>query len=84
MSPGESQTVVVSAHGAEMLRSTIEYVSNDPDEPSTIQYVYKNNTTFPQVGSVAPDFTLLGTDSQLHSLSDYRGKVVYLEFGANW
>jgi len=84
LGPGESRTVIVSANGADMVRSTIEYVSNDPDEPSTIQRVYKNNTTFPQMGSVAPDFRLLGTDMQQHSLSDFRGKVVYLEFGANW
>jgi hypothetical protein len=84
LGPGESRSVVVSATGPDMVRSTIEYVSNDPDEPSTIQFVYKNNTTFPQMGSVAPDFTLLGTDMQMHSLSDFRGKVVYLEFGASW
>jgi len=47
--------------------------------------IYKNNAaTFPQVGSEAPDFTLLGTDGQPHTLSDYRGRVIYLEFGAAW
>jgi len=32
----------------------------------------------------APDFKLIDTQSQLHSLSDYRGKVVLLNFWATW
>ncbi len=32
----------------------------------------------------APDFTLLDMDEEEHSLSDYRGKVVMLNFWATW
>lgn len=39
----------------------------------------------PLVGGVpAPDFSLPGTDGQTHTLSQYRGKVVLLEFIATW
>ena len=38
----------------------------------------------PQVGKPAPDFKLLGLDSQMTSLKDYRGKPVILNFWATW
>ena len=34
----------------------------------------------PQIGEVAPDFTLDDTDGNAVSLSDYRGKTVFLVF----
>jgi hypothetical protein len=82
--PGGFQLVTVTASGLIPLRDEIRYVSNDPDESAFVQYVYKNNASFPQAGSLAPDFTLLGTDGNWHTLSDYRGRVIYLEFGATW
>lgn len=82
--PGDSECLTVSAYGAGNVRSSIVYTSNDPDEPNKTEEVYKNNSGFPQYGSVAPDFTLSGTDGQNHTLSDYQGKVVYLEFGGAW
>lgn len=36
------------------------------------------------VGMTAPDFTLTDTDGKKFSLSDYRGKVVLLDFMATW
>ena len=33
---------------------------------------------------LAPDFTLKDVDGKTHSLSDYRGKVVMLNFWATW
>ncbi|MDV4152591.1 thioredoxin-dependent thiol peroxidase [Clostridium sp. AL.422] len=33
-----------------------------------------------QIGNLAPDFTLMGSDGKEHKLSDYRGKKVVLYF----
>jgi hypothetical protein len=82
--PGNSVSVTVTASGSGSMNGDITYYTNDPDEPSKMQEVYKNNTSFPQVGSPAPDFTLLGSDSNYHTLSSYQGKVVFLEFGGAW
>jgi len=85
LGPGESEEITVTVAGTNGVRAPIHYFSDDPEEGDVLQMIYKNNAaTFPQVGSEAPDFTLLGTDGQPHTLSDYRGRVIYLEFGAAW
>ena len=33
-----------------------------------------------EIGQLAPDFTLMGSDGKSHSLSDYKGKKVILHF----
>ncbi len=38
----------------------------------------------PEVGAIAPEFTLLNTSGQEVSLSDHRGKVVMINFWATW
>lgn len=35
-------------------------------------------------GGTAPDFTVTGIDGKKFSLSDYRGKVILLDFWATW
>lgn len=37
-----------------------------------------------EVGKAAPDFTLAGPDGESISLSDFRGKYVYIDFWASW
>jgi hypothetical protein len=82
--PGDSQLVAVTATRTSGLRGVLTYNCNDPDEAQRTQRVYQNNPNFPQYGSPAPDFDLLGTDGLRHALSDCRGRVVYLNFGASW
>lgn len=43
-----------------------------------------STTSLISVGAKAPDFTLKTPQGQTHSLSDYRGKTVLLEFFATW
>lgn len=82
--PGQLRTVRVEASGSGSVSSSLTYSSNDPDESSVKQHVYKNNTNFPQIDSTAPNFTLRDVYGNWHTLSDYLGKVVYLEFGGLW
>jgi peroxiredoxin len=52
-------------------------------------FVYKEVTRIGRpgvvnVGEEAPDFSIKGRDGQEIKLSDYRGKVVFLNFWATW
>ncbi|TES94053.1 MAG: redoxin domain-containing protein [Candidatus Cloacimonadota bacterium] len=38
----------------------------------------------PNIGDPAPDFTLPDTTYTYHTLSDYQGNVVFLNFGQSW
>lgn len=81
---GGSKKISVVASGTGSTFSSIYYNTNDPNESTVRQFVYKNNSSFPQIGSQAPDFTLNDVYGNPHSLSDYLGKVIYLEFGGLW
>lgn len=35
-------------------------------------------------GQPAPDFKIMGSDGKKYSLSDFRGKVIFLDFWASW
>ena len=39
---------------------------------------------YPARGYLAPQFELKGMDGNLHKLSDYKGKVIFLNFWATW
>lgn len=43
-----------------------------------------NNGYIVKVGDIAPDFTITLTDGKQVSLSQFRGKVVMLQFTASW
>ena len=74
----------VTVSGPGQVNSQLTFNCNDPFYPQYQVEVQKNNTAYPQYGSVAPDFILTGSDGLVHSLSDELGKVVYLQFGASW
>lgn len=61
----------------------LRILSNDPDESETTPLVVVDNTRF-GIGSVAKDFTLTDIHGTVHSLNQYRGKVVVLVFFASW
>ncbi len=81
---GDSLSVDVTATGTGRVSSNIAFNCSDPFFPQYRVEVYKNNLSFPQYGSIAPDFTLQGSDGRTHILSEYRGRIVYLVFGASW
>ena len=37
-----------------------------------------------KIGDMAPDFELQGSDGKMHKLSDFRGKMVVMDFWAMW
>ncbi|GAC1331122.1 MAG: hypothetical protein NVSMB17_08970 [Candidatus Dormibacteria bacterium] len=43
-----------------------------------------HGTGAPAVGAMVPDFRLTGLDGRVHSLSEYRGHVVLINFWATW
>ena len=46
--------------------------------------VAANNNAAPATGAAAPEWTLKDAEGDSHSLADYRGKVVVLDFWATW
>ena len=40
--------------------------------------------THPDIGKIAPDFTLLDVDGKSYTLSDFRGHPVVLSYFATW
>ncbi len=50
-----------------------EFVSTLPKEPELLE-----------VGSAAPEFSLEDSSGETHTLADYRGKVLVLDFWATW
>ncbi len=83
LQPGASLDLTMTATGG-AVNGYVTYNCNDPNETAFRQYVYANNSSFPQAGSAAPGFNLQGTDGVWYSLSDMRGNVVFLEFGGGW
>ena len=70
---------VVPARGAPAgpIEGTIEVSSNDPDEPVLRIPVVGGKPALAE-GNTGPDFSLPDLDGRVHSLSDYRDKVVHL------
>jgi thiol-disulfide isomerase/thioredoxin len=52
--------------------------------PSSGATVYGDGTRSLVVGDLAPDWTLSDPAGKTHTLSDYRGKIVVLDFWATW
>lgn len=60
----------------------IENKTNEKDNQSTVEN--QPSTTIPEVGKEVPDFTLKNLNGEEVSLSDYKGKIVIVNFWATW
>ncbi len=58
------------------------FIKNIFAQESPEQRTRRTRAKAPEIGIVAKDFTLKTTDGKDFTLSDYRGKIVVLEFGA--
>ncbi len=61
----------------------LQFISNDPDEGQKNMSVFGGESRL-SPGDSAISFTLAGLDGNIHSLEDYRGKIVILAFFASW
>lgn len=62
-----------------------EYTRNNPgnDYSKLLAEKYKSSTSFAP-GNMAPDFSYVGIDGNMHSLQDYKGKYILLDVWATW
>jgi len=74
-------TKVVTAFLLGLISAT--FITDGHTQPSPIQRG-AGRVIGPQVGQFAPDFALPDLDGTLRRLSDYRGKVVLLNFWSTW
>jgi len=56
----------------------------DTPEGFTVETVGKRPPRETRIGDPCPDWELTGSDGKVHRLSDYRGKLVVLDFWASW
>jgi thiol-disulfide isomerase/thioredoxin len=50
----------------------------------TLETVGKKPPPVLSIGDLVPSWTVQGSDGKMHELSDYRGKLVILDFWASW
>jgi len=64
----------------------VAYLVNQPSSPSGVTAVTLRGGAGdpPAVGQPAPDFTAAGVDGTPVTLSSFRGRPVWLTFGASW
>lgn len=85
-------TGYLSKFGGNNSSTTSQSSSSDPSSqndvtsvPGTTEKPTKEEQTDPEKETVpAPDFTLMDQFGETHTLSDYKGKVVFLNFWATW
>ncbi len=81
----EESTVTSSSEATEDSatdENSNDAASNDDDSESTESADSDSSTESETMA--APDFTLVDQYGESHSLSDYRGKIVFLNFWATW
>ncbi len=63
---------------------TITVVGCQKESEAKVNSTPENQTTLQDNGNKAPDFTLSSVNGEDVSLSDYKGKVVIVDFWATW
>ncbi|MCL2784632.1 MAG: TlpA family protein disulfide reductase [Propionibacteriaceae bacterium] len=75
-------TTVVIVGGVLMVR--MPWSSSDPSGVTSIPVTVAPGQEPPAVGKPAPDFSTVTIDGETITLSDLKGKPVWLVFGATW
>lgn len=70
------------------IQNSLQEIENDSQAEKEYSE-QKNNGTYiggssSTIGNSAPDFKIYDQNGELHSLSEYRGKIVFLNFWATW
>lgn len=85
VAPGDSEGVdlTVDVLDENEARAICTVTSDDADEPAANVVVVINRAGL-SVGDLAPDFSLPDLDGDYHTLSDYRGDVVFITLFSTW
>jgi len=87
IAPGESGILRLTYDGGEGEPiSDLCLATNDPDEPVVTWPIATTESAslYKALGQPAPDFELIDTDGEVHRLSDYLGKPVFITWFATW
>jgi thiol-disulfide isomerase/thioredoxin/outer membrane lipoprotein-sorting protein len=60
------------------------FVAEAPKGVDVIDASLAGPDGMPKIGSAAPDFEVVALDGKKHKLSEFKGKVVFLDFWATW
>ena len=77
-------TVSIFAIFAGLLFAAYHWAPNASPHAEALATVSSQNSSFAVEGGIAPDFSLKTLDGRAVKLSDFRGKVVLLNFWATW
>lgn len=77
---------MLESYSFEVVRSYISRYNADVHVPEYRSYIdaIVEKVSMLSPGSIAPDFTLINSNGKEFKLSDFKGKVVYLDFWATW
>jgi peroxiredoxin len=77
-------TVSAFAIFAALVFSAYHWAPNSSSRADALTTVSGQNSSFAVEGGIAPDFSLQTLDGRAVKLSDFRGKIVLLNFWATW
>ncbi|MGB9735379.1 MAG: peroxiredoxin family protein [bacterium] len=82
---GRSGLIIIgSIIGIMFVVGVISYISSKVTNGKNSNMQQPAGSSVPEENAIAPDFTLRTIDNKTVKLSDYRGKVVFLNFWATW